>query len=114
MDYNLYTELQAKQHDLDVSIRMLRETGTALADAERDYKIRLRAEALALRDSGMPVTLIQLTVYGIEEVAALRHERDKAEVIYRANQDAINAIKLEMRLIESQIEREWSTPPSDY
>lgn len=114
MDYNLYNELQAKQHDLDVSVRMLRETGTALADAERDYKIRLRAESLALRDSGMPVTLIQLTVYGIEEVAELRHRRDKAEVVYRANMDAINAIKLEMKIIENQIAREWSTPPSSY
>lgn len=114
MDYSLYSELQTKQHDLDVSVRMLRETGTALADAERDYKVRLRAESLALRDSGMPVTLIQLTVYGIEEVADLRHRRDIAEVVYRANMDAINAIKLEMKLIENQIAREWSTPPASY
>lgn len=114
MDYDLYTELQDKRRDLNTCIRKLRETGSALAEAERAYKVMLRAESLVLRDEGMPVTLIQLTVYGIESVAKLREERDKAEVIYKANQDAVNAIKLELRLIEAQIQREYSTPQAGY
>lgn len=114
MEYDLYTELQQKRHDLSVCIRKLRETGSALAEAERAYKVMLRAESLTLRDEGMPVTLIQLTVYGVESVAKLREERDKAEVIYKANQDAVNAIKLELRLIEAQLQREWATPQAGY
>lgn len=114
MEYDLYTELQQKRHDLSVCIRKLRETGSALAEAERAYKVMLRAESLALRDDGMPVTIIQLTVYGVESVAKLREERDKAEVIYKANQDAVNAIKLELRLIEAQLQREWATPQAGY
>ena len=114
MEYDLYTELQQKRHDLSVCIRKLRETGSALAEAERAYKVMLRAESLALRDEGMPVTLIQLTVYGVQSVATLREERDKAEVIYKANQDAVNAIKLELRLIEAQLQREWATPQAGY
>jgi hypothetical protein len=114
MDYDLYTELQQKRHDLSVCIRKLRETGSTLAEAERAYKVMLRAESLTLRDEGMPVTLIQLTVYGVESVAKLREERDKAEVIYKANQDAVNAIKLELRLIEAQLQREWATPQAGY
>lgn len=110
MEYDLYMELQDKRRDLDTCIRKLRETGSALAEAERAYKVMLRAESLMLRDEGMPVTLIQLTVYGVESVAKLREERDKAEVIYKANQDAVNAIKLELRLIEAQLQREWATP----
>lgn len=112
--FDLYTELQQKRHDLSVCIRKLRETGSALAEAERAYKVMLRAESLILRDEGMPVTLIQLTVYGVESVAKLREERDKAEVIYKANQDAVNAIKLELRLIEAQLQREWATPQAGY
>lgn len=114
MEYDLYSELQQKRHDLSVCIRKLRETGSALAEAERAYKVMLRAESLTLRDEGMPVTLIQLTVYGVESVAKLREERDKAEVIYKANQDAVNAIKLELRLIEAQLQREWATPQAGY
>lgn len=114
MDYDLYTELQEKRRDLNTCIRKLRETGSALAEAERAYKVMLRAESLALRDEGTPVTLIQLVIYGVEKVAELREQRDKAQVLYDANKDAINAIKLELRLIESQIEREYSTPQAGY
>lgn len=114
MAYDLYTELQEKRRDLNTCIRKLRETGSALAEAERAYKVMLRAESLALRDEGTPVTLIQLVIYGVEKVAELREQRDKAQVLYDANKDAINAIKLELRLIESQIEREYSTPQAGY
>lgn len=114
MDYDLYTERQDKQRDLNKCVRELRKTGSALARAEREYKVRLRAESLALRDQGMPVSLINLVVYGVEEVAELREKRDIAQVVYNANMDAVNAIKLELRLIESQLQREWSTPQAGY
>jgi len=114
VDYDLYTELQNKRNDLNKCVRELRKTGSALARAEREYKVRLRAESLALRDQGMPVSLINLVVYGVEEVAELREKRDVAQVIYNANMDAVNAIKLELRLIESQLQREWSTPQAGY
>lgn len=112
--YDLYQEIQDKRRDLNTCIRKLRETGTALAEAERAYKVRLRAEALAMRDEGLPVTLISLTVHGVDEVAELRFERDKARVLYDANQDAVNAIKLELRLIEAQMQREFSTPQAGF
>lgn len=107
---DLYQELMGKMRDLDYCIRELRKNGSALADAERDYKVRLRAECLALRDEGMPVTLIQLTAYGIPEVAELRHRRDMAEAVYSANRDACNALKLEIRIIDNQIAHELGGP----
>ena len=30
-----------------------------------------------------------------------------AEAVYKANQEAINSIKLQMRIIENQLSREW-------
>lgn len=111
---DLYQELLQKRADLDYCIKQLRINGSALADAEREYKVRLRAECLALRDEGMPVTLIQLTAYGVEEVAELRHRRDLCQVTYDANRDAINAIKLEIRVIDAQIQREFGAPSLGY
>ena len=106
---NLFNEMQKLLNDLNVSIKKLRETGTDFAEAERDYKITLRQEALKLRaEKGMPVTLIQQVVYGIPEVADKRFKRDVKEAIYQANQEAINSIKLQIRIIESQLQREWS------
>ena len=109
MMYDLYNELQQKIKDLNVSIKKLRETGTEYAEAERNYKITLRNEALKLRaEKGMPVTLIQQVVYGVPEVAEKRFKRDVKEAVYRANQEAINSTKLQIRVIENQLSREWT------
>ena len=107
--YELFNELQLKIKELNISIKKLRETGTEYAQAEKDYKITLRQEALKLRaEKGMPVTLIQQVVYGVPEVAEKRFQRDVKEAIYQANQEAINSTKLQIRVIENQLSREWN------
>jgi hypothetical protein len=109
---DLYEELQAKTRQLDASIRQLRKNGTECAEAERDYKILLRTECLRLKEEGMAIGMIDKVCYGIPAVAEARFRRDVAEVVYTANQEAINALKLQMRLIESQIQREWGASAS--
>ena len=105
---DLYNELQQKIKELNISIKKLRETGTEYANAEKEYKITLRNEALKLRaEKGMPVTLIQQVVYGVPEVAEKRFERDVKEAVYKANMEAINVFKLQIRIIESQLQREY-------
>lgn len=106
-ELDLYSELMAKDRQLMASLRQLRVNGIAYAEAERDYKILLRQECLKLRDEGMAIGMIDKTCYGIPSVAAARFKRDCAEVVYKANQEAINSIKLQMRLMEGQIQREW-------
>ena len=106
---SLYSELQAKTKALDISIKTLRSNGTEYANAEKEYKILLRKECLRLRDEGMAIGMIDKTCYGIPSVAEARFKRDVAECVYKANLEAINSIKLQMRLIEAQIQREWSS-----
>jgi len=110
---DLYSEIQQKRHDLNTCIRELRKNGTALAEAEKAYKVKLREWCLRMRAQDMPIGLIDKTCYGVPEVADLRFARDVAEVCYNANKDAINAIKLELRLIENQLQREWGTTMAD-
>ena len=105
----LYNELQAKTKQLDMSIKQLRKSGTEYAEAEKTYKVLLRQECLKLRDEGMAIGMIDKTCYGIPSVAEARFKRDVAEAIYKANLEAINSIKLQMRLIENQLQREWGT-----
>ena len=62
---------------------------------------------MKLRNEGMKVTIIPLVVYGIQEVANKRYMRDVKEAVYQANQEAINSIKLQIRIIENQLQREW-------
>ena len=105
---DLMNSLKAYSEALDESVRRLRRNGETLAQAERDYKILLRQEVLKLRDEGMAVGVIDKTIYGVPSVAEARFKRDVADAMYRANQEHINATKLHLRIIESQINREWS------
>jgi hypothetical protein len=104
----LYNELHSKTQQLEMSIKQLRTSGTDYAQAERDYKVLLRQECLKLRDEGMAIGMIDKTCYGIPVVAEARFNRDIAEAVYKANLEAINSIKLQLRLLENQIQREWS------
>ncbi len=103
----LYAELQAKTRQLEASIKQLRQNGTAYAKAEMEYKMLLRQECLRLRDEGMAIGMIDKVCYGIPSVAEARFKRDVAEAVYKANMEAINSVKLQLRLIENQISREW-------
>lgn len=105
---DLINDIQMLMEELTISIKKLRQTGNALAEAERDYKITLRQEALKLRvENDMPVTLINQIIFGVPEVAEKRYKRDIAETMYQTNQEHINATKLKLRLLESQLSREW-------
>lgn len=104
---NLVMELERLKQELNYSIKQLRINGEAYAAAERDYKIALRRKSLILKDDGMAVTLIDKVVYGERDVAEKRFKRDVAEAVYMANQECIQSTKLQMRLVENQIAREW-------
>lgn len=94
--------------ELTASIRKLRDNGAKLAEAERDYKLTLRKEALRLRAGDMPVTLINNIIYGVPEVAEKRFKRDVEQANYDANKEHINICKLKLRILENQLSREWN------
>lgn len=103
----LILEIQRLRKDLDRSIKELRRSGMNRAQTERDYKLLLRTECLKLRAEGMAIGMIDKICYGIPSVAEARFERDVAESVWTANIEAINSIKLQLRLAEQQLQREW-------
>ena len=44
---------------------------------------------------------------GESEIAKLRMERDIAESLYKSCQEAINGYKVQIRILEGQLQREW-------
>lgn len=105
---DLFNEIENLIQKLNVSVKTLANNGKALAEAERDYKITLRQEALKLRqEKNMPVTLIQQIIYGVPEVAEKRFKRDIAQAMYDTNQEFINTTKLQIRVLESQLSIEF-------
>lgn len=100
-------ELNAQMQSLDSSLKQYRVTGKAYAEAEHDYKIELSKKVLELRESGQPATLITLLVYGDKEVARKRLLRDIAQTTYEANKEAINVLKLKIKVLQDQIQKEY-------
>lgn len=99
---NELNELTAR---LSTAVNMLQKYGKDYALAERNYKVALSEQALRLRAQDMPVTLIDKVIHG--KVANERFNRDTAEVLYKTAQENINAIKLQIRILDAQIAREW-------
>ena len=109
----MFDEIMKQNRLMEQAVKMLRKTGADYAEAERDYKILLRQEALKLRDSGMAIGLIDKTIYGVPAVAEARFKRDCAEAIYKANQESINTTKITIRILMNQYDKEWGSASND-
>lgn len=105
---DLFSELMEKSKLLDNSIKMLRKTGSDYAKAYTDYRIALAKELIILKDEGYAITLAGDIARGKPEIAHLKFEEIAKEAIYKANLESINALKLEIKIIQNQIEKEWS------
>lgn len=104
----LWLQIEEKNKLLDRAINDLAKNGYDLAEKEKNYKIAVNQKALELRADDMPVTLINQVIYGYEKIAQLRFDRDNAEVKYNSNQEYINLLKLQIRILESQLNREYT------
>ncbi len=104
---DLINELFRKLKTLDAAIKRLSNEGQRYAEAERQYKIALRQEVLKLREQGVAVGIIDKIVYGVPEIADLRFSRDVAESLYKTAMEYLNTLKLEIRVIQGQVEKEW-------
>lgn len=105
---DLFNELNNLTSQLNNSLKQLRTNGIKLAEAEKEYKIAVNKKALELRSQDVPVTLINQIIYGYQDIAQLRFLRDSAEVVYNANKEAINTLKLQIRIISNQLDKEWN------
>lgn len=104
---DLYNELQEKIERLNASIKALRKTGSEYAEAYTNYRIKLAEKLVELKEGGMPVTIAYDVARGQKDIAKEKYEEIVKEAIYKANQEAINALKLQIRILESQLQREW-------
>ena len=106
--FELFTERDNLSRELAASIDVMANNGCRYAKAEAEYKIELAKTALSLKEQGMAVTMINTVIHGTGGVPKLRMERDIAEVMYKTSQEKIQSVKLQLRIIEAQIEREWA------
>lgn len=105
---DLQIKLSKLEQELDIAIKKLRETGREYAEAYTNYRIELAKELLKLKADGYAISLANDIARGKPEIAHLKFEEISKEAIYKANQESILATKLKMKIIEEQINREYS------
>ena len=105
---DLYLELQRKMKQLDNAIKMLRNTGRDYAKSYTEYRMALAKELLILKNEGYAITLAGDIARGKPEIAKLKFEEISNEAIYKANLESINVSKLEIKIIQEQINKEYS------
>ena len=104
---DLMLDLQAKVTLLDKTLQPLGKRGSDYAQAEQDYRIALAKNIAVERADGTPVTIISDICRGDKEIALAKFQRDVAEITYDAAKEACNVYKLQLRLLENQIDREY-------
>lgn len=114
MEYDLYSEEQRLRARLGDYIGEYRRCGIEHAKRDREYYVLKAAKTLEMKDAGVPATVIAQVIKGEESVAAAREKMLVAEVMTRAALEAIMSTKLQIKLVDSQLQREWSTPQAGY
>lgn len=106
---DLIQELTEKLQLLDQTISEIKKRGRELAECERNYRVSLASKILTERADGQPVTIINDICRGDEIVAELKLKRDIADSMYTSVQEAINVYKIQVRILESTINREYNS-----
>lgn len=104
---DLQLEINSKLKQLDVAVKELRKTGSQYAESYTQYRIAVAKELVLLRDNGVPVTIAYDIARGKPEIAKLKFNEIRDEAIYKANLESINATKLEIKILNEQLQREW-------
>jgi hypothetical protein len=105
--YDLVEQINKLNSELTQSIKLLRQTGNEYAKAEVKYQTIKAQTVLKMKDAGASMTEINLSIKGQPEVSEKLFARDVAKVMYESNQEHINTVKLQLRLLDNQIAREW-------
>ena len=106
---DLVNELNSLSNKLSLSIKSLIKTGKDYAKAYTDYRVALAKELMILKEEGYAITLAGDIARGKPEIARLKFKEISSEAIYKANQEAINSTKLQIKIIQNQIDKEYSS-----
>jgi len=104
---DLINEMMDKVKMLSTAIEQLKKRGRKFSETENDYRIALAVKLLELRTNGHPITILHDLARGNTDIARLRLLRDIAETEYNTALEFINVTKLQIRILENQVGREW-------
>lgn len=89
------------------ALKESRERGIAADVATKEYRIAKAEKTLLLKAEGTPATLIDTLVKGDPVVAEAELNMNDAIVVYKSAVEAVNVYKIEVKIAEEDINREW-------
>lgn len=92
---------------IDLALKEAKRRGRDMVDKELRYYSAKSAESFRLLEAGYANTFIQTVVKGRPGVAEAMSEYHEAEVLYRNANEAIQALKLKLRVLENEQQRDW-------
>ena len=105
---DIMQEMSTLRVMLDRAVTEAKERGRVLAKCEHDYRVAKAKYILQQRTEGTPVTILADLAKGEGHIARLCMERDIAQTLYDSSKEAINSYKLQIRIVQEQIQREWN------
>ena len=93
---------------LQVAERAAKERGITWARVEAHYYSVKAQDTFELYEKGTPATVIQQVIKGMPDTNEALETRLAEEVGYKNAVEAIQCYKLVVRVLESDIEREWN------
>ncbi len=105
---NLLNQIIELSQKLDKALHNIPKVARDYAEAQSKYRTLLAETVLRLQDEGKPVTNLQIIARGKKDVAQAKVNEITSEALYKATLEAINVYKLQIRILEGQMQREWS------
>lgn len=104
----LYEQLQTLNDYLTTELSEYKIRGKEYAKAYKNYRIKVAQKLLQLKAEGMPVTIAYDIARGDEEVATAKEQEIITECLYKSCQEAINTYKLQIKILQEQINKEYN------
>mgnify|MGYP002517342431 FL=1 len=105
---DLLQELWKINDLLTKALEQYKQRGREYAQAYKCYRVMLAQELLRLRAEQVPVTIAYDIARGKEDIANAKEQEIITESLYESCKEAINTYKLQMKIIQEQINKEWS------
>ena len=104
----LLIEMNKLKELLNAALGEFKIRGMAYAKAYSNYRKMLAQELLKLKAEGMPVTIAYDIARGTEPIANAKEQEIITECLYKSCQEAINSYKLQIKILQEQIEKEYT------
>ncbi len=92
---------------IDIALKEAKLRGTVMVEKELAYYSAKADASYRMLQEGFANTYIQTVIKGVEGVNEAMGEYHKAEVLYRNANEAIQALKLKLRVLENEQQRDW-------